>query len=73
MSIDKQLHFLAGAAIAASVTLYSTHLWGLLACLAGALAKEAYDATGRGTVDVWDFLATVLGGGVLLPLIFLPL
>ena len=68
--IDKQAHFFAGAAIASTITLYGDNaMWGLGACVVAAIGKELYDATGRGTPDVWDAVATVLGGAVVLPLI----
>lgn len=62
MQPDKVLHFAAGAVVASAAYAVTGSLWGavLAAALAGA-AKEAYDATGRGTVDLWDFIATVVG------------
>ena len=69
--IDKQAHFLAGAAIASTVTLYSTPLLGLLLCCVAAVGKELYDATGRGTPDIWDAVVTILGGAVVLPYVLL--
>ena len=71
--IDKQAHFFAGAAIASTITLYGDNAaWGLGACVVAAIGKELYDASGRGTPDVWDFVATALGGAVVLPLISAP-
>ena len=67
MQIDKQAHFWAGAAIAASVTLYSNPILGIIACIVCAVGKELYDATGRGTPDKWDAVATVAGCIVLIP------
>ena len=67
LPIDKQAHFLAGAAIAASVTLYSAPHWGFFACCVAAVGKEIYDATGRGTPDKWDAVATIVGSVVILP------
>ena len=69
LPLDKQLHFLAGAAVASTVTLYSNPLLGLMACAVIAVGKELYDATGRGTPDVWDAVVTMLGGAVVLPLV----
>lgn len=65
MQRDKVLHFAAGAVISSATYALTGSLWGavLAAALAGA-AKEAYDATGRGTVDLWDFIATVAGAAV---------
>lgn len=71
ITIDKKAHFLAGAAIAASVALYSTPLIGICACIAIGAGKEFYDMTGRGTPDIWDFIATACGSVVVLPLIVL--
>jgi len=71
IAIDKKAHFLAGAAIAASVALYSTPLIGVSACLIIGAGKELYDMTGRGTPDIWDFIATACGSVVVLPLIVL--
>jgi len=66
MGRDKVLHFAAGAVIASAAYALTGSLWAavLAAALAGA-AKEAYDATGRGTVDAVDFAATL--AGALLP------
>jgi len=69
--IDKQAHFLAGAAIASTATLYSNPLVGICLCILAAVGKELYDATGRGTPDVWDAVVTILGGAVVLPYILL--
>ena len=67
--LDKQLHLLAGAAVSSTVALYSEPLFGLIACAVVAVGKEIYDATGRGTPDVWDVVATVVGGLTVVPLI----
>jgi hypothetical protein len=70
LPIDKQAHFFAGAAIASTITLYGGNaVWGLVVCVVAAIGKELYDATGRGTLDVWDAVATILGGAVVLPLL----
>ena len=65
--LDKQLHFLLGVAVTSSVTLYSTPTLGLLACAVVAIGKELYDMTGRGTPELWDIVATLLGGSVVIP------
>ena len=67
--IDKQAHFLAGAAIASTAALYANPILGLVLCALAAVGKELYDATGRGTPDVWDAVITILGGIVVLPYI----
>ena len=69
MTLDKQAHIWAGAAIAASVALYLDPVSGLFAGIGAGLAKEAVDRMGYGTPDKWDFLATVLGACVVLPAI----
>ena len=69
---DKVSHFLAGAAITAIVTLYTgVPLWGVLACIIAGVGKELYDLTGRGTPDIMDAVATVLGAVVILPYIII--
>lgn len=69
MAIDKQAHFLAGAAIAATVALYADPIYGLAAGILAGLAKEIYDRAGYGTPDYKDFIATALGATVVLPAI----
>lgn len=71
MTLDKQTHLLAGAAIAASVALYTAPLYGLVAGVLAGVAKELYDLTGRGTPDFKDFIATALGATVVLPALLL--
>ena len=68
---DKKAHFIMGAVAATVVTLLTGNpLWGTLAAVVVGAAKEGYDATGRGTVDVWDFIATATGAVVVIPLMF---
>jgi hypothetical protein len=67
MPIDKLLHLLAGAAIAATVALYTGPLYGLAAGIAAGIAKELYDRAGYGTPDFKDFIATALGAAVVVP------
>ena len=52
---DKLLHAGAGAAVGATTG-------SCKASIAAGIAKEAYDATGRGTVDPLDAIATGLSG-----------
>ena len=70
---DKQLHILAGFIVAVvAQVLTGSPLVALLASVVVGAAKEAYDATGRGTVDLWDFVATVAGGALfVVPLLIL--
>lgn len=63
--LDKQLHLFAGCAIAGAV-----HPFGILpafiALVVVGIGKEVYDHFGHGTVDVYDAMATVWGGAVML-------
>jgi len=68
---DKQAHFLAGAAIAATAALYTTPFLGIIAAVAAGVAKELYDLSGRGTLDAKDFVATALGALVVVPALLL--
>ena len=68
LPLDKQAHFWSGAAIAASVTLYTGLPWlGVFLCVFAGLLKEIYDSLGYGTPDRWDFVATSAGASVLVP------
>lgn len=62
---DKIFHGLAGAAVAGA-----GHPFGLTVALAAvalvAIGKEVYDHFAGGTVDVWDAMATVWAGAVML-------
>ena len=70
--LDKQAHFWAGMAIAATVTLYTgIPLLGFIVGVVAAALKEIFDSLGYGTPDKWDFVVTVLGAMVVLPLLFL--
>lgn len=60
---DKANHLIYGLLIYCVVGLYSPQA-GLLAATIAALAKEAYDSTGRGRVEVLDCIATVAGGAL---------
>lgn len=60
---DKALHAIGGAVIALAAGALATPMVGLMAAVAVGAAKEAWDASGRGTVDLMDFVATA-GGGV---------
>ena len=61
MQLDKITHALAGAAIAAALLPWGV-IPALLAVLVAAVGKEVWDAQGHGTPDVYDALATVIGG-----------
>ena len=61
MQLDKITHALAGAAIAAAMLPWGV-IPALLAVVIAAVGKELWDAQGHGTPDVYDALATVIGG-----------
>ena len=62
---DKQLHLLAGCAIAAAAHPFGMVPVVIALCLAG-IGKEVYDRYAGGTVDVLDAAATVWGGAVMI-------
>lgn len=67
--IDKKAHFLAGAAISGVLSAYGIDplvAFGVASICAG--GKEFVDRLGYGTPDLYDFLVTVAGGAVVLPL-----
>lgn len=62
---DKQMHFICGVVIAAlSASLIGAYSIALVAIVA--LLKEVYDHANKNlhTSDVWDWVATALGGVV---------
>lgn len=67
MTLDKQAHFFAGAAIASVVALHVDPLAGLAAGIIAGALKEVRDRAGFGTPDIKDFIATALGAAVVLP------
>lgn len=70
MTLDKQAHFFAGAAIASVVALYADPLTGLAAGVIAGAVKEIVDRMGYGTPDWWDFIITALGACVVVPAIW---
>lgn len=69
MTLDKQAHFFAGAAIAATVALYLDPMLGLAAGILAGMVKEVVDRMGYGTPDIRDFIATAFGACVVVPAI----
>ncbi|MDD3019486.1 MAG: hypothetical protein PHX61_00735 [Alphaproteobacteria bacterium] len=57
---DKRKHFIVGLAISLLVGVFLPLLGVLVGCIAGAF-KEWWDSKGHGTVELMDFLFTVLG------------
>lgn len=64
IALDKQAHFYAGLAICLAVSLFVSPVIGLAAALVAGALKEIVDHMGFGTPDVWDFVATAVGGAV---------
>lgn len=59
---DKCLHIIVGLIIFTAVHFVSIEM-GIAAVALAGLGKEFADwYTGHGTADVWDFVATVVGG-----------
>lgn len=65
MQLDKILHAVAGYAVYLTVFPFGME-WAALATLVAAVGKEVYDKYFGGTVDHYDAVATVAGGGVAL-------
>ena len=64
VSLDKQAHFLAGTTICLSFALFVSPILGLITAIVLGAVKELWDGRGHGTKDIWDFVATALGGVV---------
>jgi len=64
IAIDKQAHFFSGYALATTVAIVYGGQIGALAAISAGIAKEMYDYFHKEshTPDVYDFLATALGG-----------
>ena len=59
---DKKKHFVAGFAITVVVSLFFGYIIGAVAAVIAAAGKGLYDkVTRKGTPEVLDFVATVLG------------
>lgn len=74
---DKTKHLVSGALISAStqIVVYEltgnknkSQIIGFSAALAAGIAKELYDSTGRGTPELADIGATVLGATITIPI-----
>ena len=63
LGVDKRLHFWCGLLVCLIIGIATTPIIGLVAAILAGIGKEAYDAvTGRGTPELLDFVATVVGG-----------
>lgn len=67
--MDKKKHLVAGLVIAGAVFaaclivgIPAAGQFAFASAVIAGIAKEAYDATGRGQVEVMDALATAAGG-----------
>lgn len=60
--LDKQAHFWLGGFIVGAVSPINLPTAFLLCVLIGALKEWWWDAEGHGTVDRFDFIATLAGG-----------
>lgn len=66
MGADKITHAVAGAIVAlVALAFTGSPIMAVLAAVFVGVAKEAWDATGHGSVDLWDFAATALGGAAI--------
>jgi len=61
LPLDKCLHFIVGVLIYA-VAHFISPIIGLVAVAIAAVGKEVYDRYNKGTVDLWDAVATIAGG-----------
>jgi hypothetical protein len=72
---DKKKHVIAGMTVAAAMVILFPAwgwLWAILLTVALAAGKEwSWDASGRGEVDIDDFLATLLGCAVILSFVII--
>ena len=60
--LDKQAHFWCGSILGLLLS-FAIGCWAILVVALIALAKEVYDYNHPNhTADVWDWVATVLGG-----------
>lgn len=59
---DKKQHFLAGFAITAITSIFFGYIVGVVVAILASAGKEIYDkVTGKGTPELLDFVATVVG------------
>ena len=62
---DKLKHLAVGVVVSCVAYALTSDPWAALgATVAIGTAKEAYDATGRGRVELRDWLATIIPAGV---------
>lgn len=63
IGIDKLYHFVAGGLVAGAVFAISKNVgYSIAASTVAGIGKEVYDNNNHGDVDLWDAIATILGG-----------
>ena len=67
---DKVLHFIIGQAVALFLLPIGWEV-SLMAVVLIAVSKEVWDSQGKGTVELLDALATILGGIIIVGLYLL--
>lgn len=74
IALDKQAHFFSGAVITFSVAAFGFPVIGLAIALIAAILKEVYDSfhPDNHTKDVWDAMATTVGGLYAFLVVLLP-
>lgn len=63
---DKMAHACLGVLVAGGVMVFAGPLWAFTATLIAAVGKELYDLHVHGKPDVWDAVATIVGGLVVI-------
>ena len=67
---DKLLHFFAGSYVALLAMEWLQWEFALALVALVALGKEMYDRiSGKGNPELWDFLVTLIGGGIAIAII----
>lgn len=59
---DKLAHFFLGVLVAGGVMIFGGPLWAFTALMLAAVGKELVDLRVHGKPDVWDAVATIVGG-----------
>jgi len=59
---DKALHLIAGVLVFVIAQPFLTPELAMIPVVVAAIAKEVYDSTGKGNVEIADALWTVAGG-----------
>lgn len=62
--LDKRLHFGAGFLIATVCAIVFGMYWCIIPAVVAGGLKEAFDKYTTGQFDIWDWIATALGGAL---------